>query len=443
MSVSTPKPSLWQRLRPNWSASRLDLWHARLREQLWFRPAWWSAMAVAVALLASAADYLLPDRFVPGIDPSALKTILTVIASSMLAVSTFSLSILVSAFASAASGATPRATRLLRANDDAQTAIAAFLSTFIYSIVALTALGIGYYGAAGRFVLLLVTMAVLAHLIFRLLAWVNTLSQIGRMSHTIQTVEQAADTAFAQYRADPAMGGVLAEPGASPSGVVITAASVGYLRSVDMAALDRVAERLGGAVHLRERPGVYAHPARPLAVLCDATPDRQALDDLRAAFDVAKERNMLQDPRHGLIVLSEIALRALSPAVNDPGTGIAILSVLGRVLIAHPPQASAATHDEKPPRYLRVTVPAIDEADFIQDAFGPLSRDAAGLLEVAIRLQKTLAAVAQNTCGKLKQQAIAQAAMAAEYAAVRLDLDSEKAQIGAMAHALRTATDAG
>ena len=443
MSNPTSKPSFWQRLRPDWDPRRLALWRARLREQLWFRPAWWSVLAVVVALLASAADHLLPDRFVPGIDPSALKTILTVIASSMLAVSTFSLSILVSAFASASSGATPRATRLVRANDDAQTAIAAFLSTFIYSVVALTALGIGYYGSAGRFVLLLVTMAVLAHLIFRLLAWVNTLSQIGRLSHTMQTVEQAADTAFAQYRADPAMGGVLAKPGVSPAGVVITAASVGYLRSVDMAALNHVAERLGGTVHLRERPGVYAHPARPLAVLCDATPDRQALEDLRAAFDVAMERDMLQDPRHGLIVLSEIALRALSPAVNDPGTGIAILSVLGRVLIAHLPHASAASQDDKPPRYPRVTVPAIDEADFIQDAFGPLSRDAAGLLEVAIRLQKTLAAVALNTSGKLRQQAIAQAAMAAEYAAVRLDLESEKAQIVTLARELRAATDAG
>ena len=42
------------------------------------------------------------------------------------------------------------------------------------------------------------------------------------------------------------MGGVLAKPGVSPAGVVITAASVGYLRSVDMAALNHVAERLGG-----------------------------------------------------------------------------------------------------------------------------------------------------------------------------------------------------
>lgn len=433
-------PALWQRLLPKWDPRRLDLWRAWLREQLWFRPAWWSALAVVVALLASVADHLLPSRFVPGIDPSALKTILTVIASSMLAVSTFSLSILVSAFASASSGATPRATRLVRANEDAQTAIAAFLSTFIYSIVALTALGIGYYGTAGRFVLLLVTLTVLAHLIFRLLAWVNTLSQIGRLSHTMQTVEQAADAAIAQYRADPAMGGVTTEHGASPAGVVIAAASVGYLRSVDMAALDRVAERLGGTVHLRERPGVYAHPARPLAVLCGATPDRQALEDLRAAFDVARERNMLQDPRHGLIVLSEIALRALSPAVNDPGTGIAVLGVLGRVLIAHPAQPSAASRDEKPPRYPRVTVPAIDEADFIQDAFGPLSRDAAGLLEVAIRLQKTLAAVALNVGGKLREQAIAQAAIAADYAAVRLDLETEKAQIVAMARELRAFT---
>jgi hypothetical protein len=62
-------PALWQRLLPKWDPRRLDLWRAWLREQLWFRPAWWSALAVVVALLASVADHLLPSRFVPGIDP--------------------------------------------------------------------------------------------------------------------------------------------------------------------------------------------------------------------------------------------------------------------------------------------------------------------------------------------------------------------------------------
>ena len=83
------------------------------RSRLWVTPAINSVLAVALALAAAGVPALFPSLDLPHIERATLSSLLTVIASSMLAVTTFSLSIMVSAFAAAANGATPRATELL------------------------------------------------------------------------------------------------------------------------------------------------------------------------------------------------------------------------------------------------------------------------------------------------------------------------------------------
>ncbi|PJK05909.1 hypothetical protein CO609_02970 [Lysobacteraceae bacterium NML91-0268] len=182
------------------------LWKG-LSEQLWFKPAWWGVLATAVALMGSIANRFIAEDLVPDIGRDTLQGLLTIIASSMLAVSTFSLSILVQAFSSAASSASPRALRVIMADDNAQTAIAAFISAFIYSVIALMALGVGYYGSAGRFVLLLFTVVVMINVIIMLIRWINTLSRLGRMGYTIGRVEHVAAEAMLAYQAQPLLGG--------------------------------------------------------------------------------------------------------------------------------------------------------------------------------------------------------------------------------------------
>ena len=147
----------------------------------------------------------------PDIERETLDDLLTVIASSMLAVTTFSLSIMVGAFGAAAGSATPRATPLLMADDGTRTAIAAFLSAFIYAVVAKIALGIGYYGTNGRFILFLGTLAVLAWLLVTLVRWVRTLSSLGSMTNTLRKVEDVAFDTLADYWRRPFLG---AAPGA-------------------------------------------------------------------------------------------------------------------------------------------------------------------------------------------------------------------------------------
>jgi len=407
------------------------LWH-RLRAQMWWRPTLWSVFAVFAALIAAVANYYVPDSAVPDIERSTLQGLLTIIASSMLAVSTFSLSILVGAFTSASTSATPRATRLVMADDRAQSAIASFIAAFIYAIIALCALGVGYYGPAGRFVLLAGTICVLIYIIVSLLRWIQTLSSIGRLSTTIATVEAAAVTSLQAYRRDPLLGAMPA-PAQTVHGVPLHLSQTGYLQHLDMGRLNEAAKKAKATLHIVVRPGAMLHPARVVAVW--SQPPALSVDEqrkLEAAFVIGAERSFEQDPRFGVIVMAEIGQRALSAAVNDPGTAIGVISALARILI----DTAVAPEDEasaKPGRFTHLTLVELDEADLIRDTFDPLSRDGASLIEVGVRTQKALGAVSLGTKGRLAEAARRQAWRSYERSKVALTFEEDRLVLEALA----------
>ena len=98
-----------------------------------------------------------------------------------------------------------------------------------------------------------------------------------------------------------------------------------------------------------------------------------------------------QDPRFGLLVLGEIASRALSPGINDSGTAIDVIGRQLRVLLdwAEPDGEEAAVDTACPRLYAR----RLEDEDLFDDAFGMIMRDGAGRIEVQVRLQKALAAL--------------------------------------------------
>jgi uncharacterized membrane protein len=147
---------------------RLLIWLKDAQNRLWVKPAIGSMVAVLVAALAALGNQLIPPGILPEIERETLDALLDVIASSMLVVATFSLSIMVSAFSSAAAGASPRATQLVASDESTQNAISSFISAFIYAIIANTALGLQLYGPEGRFILFVSTMLVLVFLIYTL-----------------------------------------------------------------------------------------------------------------------------------------------------------------------------------------------------------------------------------------------------------------------------------
>ena len=112
------------------------LWlYRRLTKKLWYRASLYCVMGIVAALIAKVIGPLIPGDFPQKVGVDAVGAILTIIASSMLAVTTFSLTTMVSATAAASQSATPRVTKLLVEDTTAQRALSTFLGAFLFGDV--------------------------------------------------------------------------------------------------------------------------------------------------------------------------------------------------------------------------------------------------------------------------------------------------------------------
>ncbi len=363
----------------------------RLPERIWFRLALVTALALLLVAVAWSFSDALPDALAIDFGQGAVSSILQILATSMLAVTTFSLTAMISAYSAAARGTTPRATQLLVSDPTSQNALSTFLGTFVFAIVGLVALSANGFDEKGRSVLFLGTLVVIAVVVGTLLRWIHHLTGFGRVPDVIDRVERAATETIRHYAAEPHLGGVA--PVAVPDGAVaVRARLAGYVTGIDLAAMEAAADAAGVVVHVDALPGSFVGQGSVLARVSGAQfvgrdgEDADGLGDaICAAFLVERHRTYEQDPRLGLIALAEIGSRALSPSTNDPGTAIEVLGAVERVLTELLVGEPAGE-----PRFRRVHVPTVVLDDLLEDAFRPLARDGAPLVEVGLRIQKVL-----------------------------------------------------
>ena len=120
----------------------LGRWRWRLRlfsRYLWVRVSIFSGLAIAASLASIYLAPLVPDNFSDLIGTDAVDSILTTLASSMLTVTTFSLTVMVAAHSAATASTTPRALKLLIEDSTTQNALGTFLGSFIFSLVGIIA----------------------------------------------------------------------------------------------------------------------------------------------------------------------------------------------------------------------------------------------------------------------------------------------------------------
>jgi uncharacterized membrane protein len=250
-------------------------WVCRLvTRRLWFRSTLISLLAILSALLAVFLGPYIPYEISASIGAEAVDNILSIIASSMLAVTTFSLSTMVAAYAAATSNVTPRATKLLLQDTTSQNVLATFVGSFLYSLVAIITLSMGAYGEQGRVILFVVTIFVVLLIVVTLLRWIDYLTRLGRVGETTEVVEKATAEALRSRRRQPYLGGAhLADEDAIPADAVPVASPfIGYVQHIDMAGLQQIAEANGVVVYSLALPGTFVDGRRPLHASDRATP---------------------------------------------------------------------------------------------------------------------------------------------------------------------------
>lgn len=350
----------------------------------------YALVGVLTAVLGLVAGEWVPQSFVTKIGSDSVGNILSILASSMLAVSTFSLSIMVTSFGNVAASATPRASKLLIENQNAQRAVATFIGAFLYGIVGIVALATGAYGEQGRFVLFVVTGLVIIFIVVTLIRWVDQLSTLGQIANTISQIERETLQALKSRAASPYFGGSKRQA-TFPSVEKVTSSEVGFVAYINIEALQSICQREKFELCLELLPGSFAYPGRPLAT-CSNSLSADTNQEVASHFVINPVRTFDQDPRFGLVLLSEIASRALSPGINDPGTAVEVIGAATRILA----QWSDLKNETKMESVKcdQVFVPELLASELMENIFAPLARDGSSHLEVTVKILRSLGSLA-------------------------------------------------
>ena len=249
----------------------------------------------------------------------------------------FSITILALTLASQQFG--PRMMRNFVRDTGNQMTLGVFVATFVYSVLALGSIT-GLPG--GDFVphlsitvaegLLLVDLAVLVYFIHHIAKSIQLPEVIAGIARDLDRAIDAEFPEQADVRAtddviSPALTDVVLGTVDQP-GAVVTAKHSGYLQFVGYAKLVEIAESSDAVIRLAHRPGHFVAAHRPLATVWPA----EAGDRVAAALDkghvTGPHRTLTQDPVFAIDQLVEIAIRALSPAVNDTFTALTCIDWL-------------------------------------------------------------------------------------------------------------------
>ena len=172
----------------------------------------------------------------------------------------------------------------------------------------------------------------------------------------------------------------------------------GYIRYVDINHLLALAKAYCICVHLERRVGQFVPAGVPLARV--SKPERVPADralHIIAAFDIGPTRTLQQDVEFGIIQIVDIALRAMSPAINDPSTAISCVDQLSRIMILWISRTPPSSHYYAPPHVPRLFVPWMSFDGLLDTAFEQIRHYAVADVTVSLRLMRAFNDIASVT----------------------------------------------
>lgn len=330
--------------------SRRDLVVDALRTRLWPVPALGVVVAIAAGFattqLDAAIDDSLPDwlsRLLFGGGPDAAREVLGAIAASLITVTSLTFSLTLVTLQLASSQFSPRLLRTFARDRFVQRTLALFLATFVYALTVLRTVRTSSESVS-EFVPKISVTTAFGLAVASVIALVLFLGHLVREIRVETMLDNVFRDALETLRAttsvrDPRIPGPAA-PSRPDTADPVPAASSGFVVSVDEPALVAAAVDMRAVIEIDQPPGNSVTKGTPVASVWaegsggSFAPDR--LDELRrrvaAAIRTGTERTPVQDLGYGLRQLTDVAVRALSPGINDPTTAIHALGYSSALL---------------------------------------------------------------------------------------------------------------
>lgn len=316
---------------------RLSNLREYLSGRLWFLP----GVGVVGGIVAAGLTLPLEGWFLraaPGVlvqgDLETSRSILSVVASSMLTFTALVFSITLVVLTQAATQYSPRVVRTFLHDRVSQLTLATFLGTFSYSLLVLR-FSSAVEGSAVPHLGTWICFALVLFSLYVFVGYLNHIVQSIRVGHLTRSIAKETTALIGRVFPEPCGEGgeerVDHQPPGEPDARVAWPGSAGVLANYDLGRLTRIAGERGCQIVVQRRLGDFLTRDAPLLLVHGSWEEGDAA---RAAgcFLSQPERTMQQDPAFGLRQLVDIASRALSPGVNDPTTAVQAIDHLHELL---------------------------------------------------------------------------------------------------------------
>jgi uncharacterized membrane protein len=334
-------------------------------------------------------DTLFPSRS----DPQIAQVMLSTIASSIMTVVSIVFAILLMTLTLASMQFSPRILVNFIRDRVTQWTLGVFLGTFLYCMAAMPAarsLPQPFAPVATVTGALMLALASVMGLIY----FIHHISRAVSVNHIVDRIaretEGVIDEIMPHARGFVARREDMAFAPEETEFPVLNDQS-GYICFIDCGRLLKLAKAHKLRIRVLRPVGHFAPQGAPLfAVSRKSRLTAELNREIRSAFVIGPMRTMQQDVEFGVLQIVDIALKAISPAVNDPSTAINCIDQLTRILIRWAGRAPPATLLSDPPYVVRVIVPWIDFDHLLDTALEQIRHYSVSDVAVSLRLLRAL-----------------------------------------------------
>lgn len=380
-----------------------------ISETFWLVPAAMTLLGISLAIAFVQIDaagllppWLLNSPLLYSGGGTGARILLGAVASSTIGVAGTVFSITIAALSLAAGQMGPRLLRNFVKDRGNQLTLGVFLATFSYALMVLRTVRTQGDGAfvphlslSFGILLAIVSVGTLIYFVGHMAGRINVDTVIGLVSEDVRT---AIDRLTLDTR----------QPAPPPIEIWRDAVPVcddrsGYLQQFDSAGLAGWAKENDVIIHLLVRPGDYVFPGAPIALVRPQTDGCE--DAIRAATALGGQRGSASDLEFPIRQLVEVAVRALSPGINDPHTAISVIDRLGAALCDMVPRHLSTGLTLIDGRLVLVT-PAITYDGLVDAMFHMIRQNGVGSTAVLIRVLEVLTAVMSCETDIMRQRTL-------------------------------------
>jgi uncharacterized membrane protein len=189
-------------------------------------------------------------------------------------------------------------------------------------------------------------------------------------------------------------------------GQVIVSKGEGYVRAIDFDKLVEAAAKFKVVLYLKCLPGDFVGRGDPLLLVSPPSSDQRLISIVTRSYMLGKNRTLFQDPEFGIILITIIAVRALSPAINDPYTPVLCLNRLGATLSMIAERATPTSYYCDKSNQIRVIGDQIRYERLVDTALNMIREYGHTNAEVLIKTLETVKTIAAHTHSDAQRQVL-------------------------------------